>query len=361
MASSSSFSAARLLLVAAALVLLQLASSDSEAAPPLPSGLSFDFYKSSCPQAESIVSSFLQDAIRRDIGLAAALLRVHFHDCFVQGCDGSVLLDKTRAGQSSEKDAPPNVTLRPTAFNAINAVRALLERACGGPVVSCADIAALAARDSVRLAGGPWYAVPLGRRDGLEPAPLQAIFDALPPPTSNVTTLLRFLAKIGLDADDLVSLSGAHTLGIAHCTSFQERLFPEDDPTMNKWFAGQLKLTCPRLNTDNTTANDIRTPDAFDNKYYVDLMNRQGLFTSDQDLHTDARTKPIVTRFAVDQSAFFQQFVKSMVKMGQIQVLTGAKGQIRRDCAVPNAARADDDLPWSVVQTVVEAAESTVL
>lgn len=311
MASSSSFSAARLLLVAAALVLLQLASSDSEAAPPLPSGLSFDFYKSSCPQAESIVSSFLQDAIRRDIGLAAALLRVHFHDCFVQGCDGSVLLDKTRAGQSSEKDAPPNVTLRPTAFNAINAV--------------------------------------------------QAIFDALPPPTSNVTTLLRFLAKIGLDADDLVSLSGAHTLGIAHCTSFQERLFPEDDPTMNKWFAGQLKLTCPRLNTDNTTANDIRTPDAFDNKYYVDLMNRQGLFTSDQDLHTDARTKPIVTRFAVDQSAFFQQFVKSMVKMGQIQVLTGAKGQIRRDCAVPNAARADDDLPWSVVQTVVEAAESTVL
>ena len=168
--------------------------------------------------------------------------------------------------------------------------------------------------------------------------------------------LLSFLAKIGLNADDLVALSGAHTLGIAHCGSFEERLFPKDDPTMDKFFAGHLKLTCPRLKVDNFTANDIRTPDVFDNKFYVDLLNRQGLFTSDQDLHTDAKTKPMVTRFAVDQAAFFDQFVKSMVKMGQINVLTGNQGQIRTDCSIPNAARsAGDELPWSVVETAVES------
>ncbi|EMS67161.1 Peroxidase 12 [Triticum urartu] len=257
--------------------------------------------------AEAIVFAFLKDAIRKDVGLAAALLRIHFHDCFVQGCDGSVLLDRT------------------------NGV------------------------DSEKLAGGPRYAVPLGRRDGLAPASLDTILGALPPPTSKVPVLLSFLAKIGLNADDLVALSGAHTLGIAHCGSFEERLFPKDDPTMDKFFAGHLKLTCPRLKVDNFTANDIRTPDVFDNKFYVDLLNRQGLFTSDQDLHTDAKTKPMVTRFAVDQAAFFDQFVKSMVKMGQINVLTGNQGQIRTDCSVPNAARsAGDELPWSVVETAVE-------
>uniref|UniRef100_R7WD77 Peroxidase n=1 Tax=Aegilops tauschii TaxID=37682 RepID=R7WD77_AEGTA len=289
MASSPSPSAARALLVLAAAALVLSSVSAAAGSPPLAKGLSFDFYSAKCPQAESIVFSFLKDAVRKDVGLAAALLRIHFHDCFVQGCDGSVLLDKTN-GVDSEKVSPPNVTLRPSAFKAINAIRALLQRACGGPVVSCADIAALAARDSVHLAGGPRYA---------------------------------------------------------------------EDPTMNKWFAGHLKLTCPRLKVDNSTANDIRTPDVFDNKYYVDLLNRQGLFTSDQDLHTDAGTKPVVTRFAVNQGAFFDQFVKSMVKMGQINVLTGNQGQIRSDCSLPNAARssAGDELPWSVV----EAAESFVL
>uniref|UniRef100_A0ACD5XDT6 Uncharacterized protein n=1 Tax=Avena sativa TaxID=4498 RepID=A0ACD5XDT6_AVESA len=351
---ASSPSALRVLL----LVVAVLATSASAAAvaartPPLAKGLSYEFYKAKCPQAESIVFNFLRDAIRKDVGLAAALVRIHFHDCFVQGCDGSVLLDKT-GGTDSEKIAPPNVTLRPTAFKAINDLRALLAKACGA-VVSCADIAALAARDSVQLAGGPHYPVPLGRRDGLVPANLTTILGALPPPTSNVTTLLRFLAKISLDADDLVALSGAHTLGIAHCTSFQERLFPNQDPTMDKWFAGQLKLTCPALNITNTTNNDIRTPNVFDNKYYLDLLNRQGLFTSDQDMHTDARTKPKVTKFAVDQAAFFDQYVFSVIKMGQINVLTGNQGQIRNDCSAPNAARSsNDELPWSVLETVAE-------
>uniref|UniRef100_A0ACD5WPY1 Uncharacterized protein n=1 Tax=Avena sativa TaxID=4498 RepID=A0ACD5WPY1_AVESA len=344
-----------LLLVVAALLISVSATAAGGPLPPLAKGLSFQFYKATCPQAESIVSNFLRDAIRKDVGLAAALLRIHFHDCFVQGCDGSVLLDKT-GGTDSEKIAPPNVTLRPTAFKAINDLRALLAKTCGA-VVSCADIAALAARDSVHLAGGPRYPVPLGRRDGLAPANRTTVLGALPAPTSNVTTLLRSLAKINLDANDLVALSGAHTLGIAHCTSFQERLFPQNDVTMNKFFAGQLKLTCPALNTDNTTNNDIRTPNVFDNKYYVDLLNRQGLFTSDQDLHTDARTKPTVTKFAVDQAAFFKQFVFSMVKMGQINVLTGNQGQIRNDCSVPNAARsgAEAELPWSVVEAAAES------
>ncbi|KAL5228078.1 hypothetical protein ABZP36_016343 [Zizania latifolia] len=357
---------AGMLLLAAALLLAAGSSSltavEAAAArlPPPAKGLSYEYYKKSCPQAESIVFGFLQNAIRKDIGLAAALLRLHFHDCFVQGCDGSILLDST--SEKSEKEAPPNVTLRPSAFKAIDDLRDLLEKECGRRVVSCADIVTLAARDSVHLAGGPWYDVPLGRHDGLTFASQAAVRDALPSPDSNVTVLLKALAKIKLDANDLVALSGAHTVGIAHCSSFEERLFPEQDPTMNKWFAGHLKLTCPVLNTINTTVNDIRTPDTFDNKYYVDLQNQQGLFTTDQGLYTDARTKPLVTKFAVDESAFFEQFKYSMIKMGQIEVLTGVQGQIRKHCSVPNTAAGNgDEMPWSVVETVAEAAESLVL
>ncbi|XP_066313307.1 cationic peroxidase SPC4-like [Miscanthus floridulus] len=351
------------LVAAAAVVALQAAAGDVEPVegryPPLAPGLSFDFYKKSCPKAESIVREFLSSAVRQNVGLAAALIRLHFHDCFVQGCDASVLLDSTPT-QPSEQLSPPNLTLRPAAFKAVNDIRARLQQACGR-VVSCADIVALAARESVALGGGPAYKVPLGRRDGLAPASNATVLGALPPPTSKVPTLLSFLAKINLDVTDLVALSGGHTVGIAHCSSFDNRLFPTQDPTLNKCFAGQLYGTCPTNTTVNTTVNDVRTPNTFDNKYYVDLLNREGLFTSDQDLLTNATTRPIVTKFAVDQNAFFEQFVYSYVKMGQIDVLTGSQGQVRANCSVRNAGAGGDELPWSVVETVVDAAGSLVL
>ena len=112
---------------------------------------------------------------------------------------------------------------------------------------------------------------------------------------------------------------------------------------MNQYFAN---ITCPTSNTSNTTVLDIRTPKKFDNKYYVDLMNHQGLFTSDQDLYTDKRTRGIVTRFAVNQSLSFEKFAVAMIKMGQLNVLTGKQGEIRTNCS----ARNGNDLGlWSVV------------
>nr|XP_010930945.1 cationic peroxidase SPC4 [Elaeis guineensis] len=318
--------------------------SEAQTYPPIVDGLSFNFYECICPHAEFIIRNFLSTAFKSNISLAAGLLRIHFHDCFVQGCDGSVLLDGT-ASDPSEKDQLPNLTLQPAAFKAINDIKALLDQACG-QVVSCADIAALAARDSVYLSGGPNYKVPLGRRDSLTFASRNATLAGLPAPTSNVTTLLEVFNKINLDTTDLVTLSGGHTIGRAHCSSFNNRLFPSPDPTMNKSFAKNLYLTCPTNTTVNTTVNDIRSPNAFDNKYYVDLMNREGLFTSDQDMYTDSRTKPTVTSFAINQSLFFENFVYSIVKMGQVSVLTGDQGEIRANCSAPNPTT---KFLWSVV------------
>nr|ACN25040.1 peroxidase [Doritis pulcherrima x Phalaenopsis hybrid cultivar] len=306
----------------------------SQSLPPIVNGLSFSFYKSSCPELDSIVRKFLKQQFKKDIGLAAALLRVHFHDCFVQGCDGSVLLDGSASGPS-EKNAPPNLTLRPEAFKAINDIRALIDSKCGS-VVSCADVLALAARDSVSLSGGPRYKVPLGRRDGLTFATRNATVASLPAPTFNVSAILPVLARINLDAADLVALSGGHTIGRGHCASFSNRIFPSRDPTMDQTFFNNLRGTCPSSNSTNTTVLDIRSPNVFDNKYYVDLMNRQGLFTSDEDLYMDSRTKQTVLDFALNQSLFFEKSSFSMVKMGQLSVLTGGNGEIRTNCSARN-------------------------
>lgn len=70
------------------------------------------------------------------------------------------------------------------------------------------------------------------------------------------------LSKINLDATDLVALSGGHTIGLGHCASFESRLFPRQDPTLNATFAGHLRRTCPAKGTDRRTPLDVRTPDA---------------------------------------------------------------------------------------------------
>lgn len=156
------------------------------------------FYRYSCPNAEAIVSDVVRFFYQNDRTIAPGLLRMHFHDCFVRGCDGSILID----GSSSEKTAVPNLTLR--GFEVIDDAKKELESICPG-VVSCSDILALAARDSVYLTGGPRWNVPTGRRDGF----VSSASDVnLPSFTDSVDEQKRKFADVGLNARDLVALLG---------------------------------------------------------------------------------------------------------------------------------------------------------
>ncbi|KAH1206766.1 Peroxidase 12 [Glycine max] len=311
--------------------------------PPVVKGLSYSFYSKTCPKLESIVRKHLKKVFKDDNGQAPALLRIFFHDCFVQGCDGSLLLD----GSPSERDQPANGGIRTEALQTIDDIRAIIHKECGR-IVSCADITVLAARDSVFLTGGPDYAVPLGRRDGLSFS-TSGTSDLPKPFNTTGVTLDAFAAK-NFDVTDVVALSGAHTFGRAHCGTFFNRLSPLD-PNMDKTLAKQLQSTCPDANSGNTANLDIRTPTVFDNKYYLDLMNRQGVFTSDQDLLNDKRTKGLVNAFALNQTLFFEKFVDATIKLSQLDVLTGNQGEIRGKCNVVNARKS---LLTSVVEEVVQ-------
>jgi peroxidase len=188
--------------------------------------------------------------------------------------------------------------------------------------------------------GGPFFEVPLGRRDGLAPASRDLVF-TLPGPDTAVPTLLGKFKNRSLDAVDLVALSGAHTVGRGHCSSFNSRLPPNgDDGTMAPAFRQTLAAKCAK-DPNAAQVLDVRTPNAFDNKYYFDLIAKQGLFKSDQGLMNDGNTNRTATRYALNQAAFFDQFSRSMVKMSQMDVLTGNAGEVRFNCAVPNARRVD--------------------
>ncbi|KAG4176369.1 hypothetical protein ERO13_A11G240700v2 [Gossypium hirsutum] len=118
------------------------------------------FYSNTCPYDESIVSSVVRNAAQSISNIPPVLLRLHFHDCFVEGCDGSILIQN---GPKAERHAFGHQGVG--GFEVIEQAKAQLEATCPG-VVSCADIVALAARDAIALANGPSYEVPTRRRDG---------------------------------------------------------------------------------------------------------------------------------------------------------------------------------------------------
>ncbi|XP_072992782.1 peroxidase 11-like [Typha latifolia] len=303
-----------------------------------PSQLSLDYYSKSCPAAEHIVRQEMECAVRQNPRNAAIILRLHFHDCFVQGCDGSVLLDDT-ATLIGEKQADQNANSL-KGFDLIDKIKVKLEAECP-KVVSCADLLAIAARDAVILVGGPYWDVPVGRLDSKTASLDKANID-IPTPKQGLFTLIsKFLVK-GLSITDMVALVGSHTIGVSRCVNFRERIYGNFQLTSkfapaSEIYLTKLKETCPMDGRDdNISPMDYITPIVFDNAFFGTLLRGDGLLNSDQKLTSliGFQTTNLVTKYWADPIAFLKQFSDSMVKMGNITNPEG--GEVRKNCRFVN-------------------------
>uniref|UniRef100_A0A0E0E5T3 Peroxidase n=1 Tax=Oryza meridionalis TaxID=40149 RepID=A0A0E0E5T3_9ORYZ len=303
--------------------------------------LSQSYYASTCPNVEALVRGAVTQKLKETFNAAPGTLRLFFHDCFVRGCDASVLI----AGPDDEHSAGADTTLSPDALDLITRAKAAVDAdaQCANKV-SCADILALAARDVVSQAGGPYYQVELGRLDG-KVGTRAVVKHSLPGAAFDLDQLNKLFATNGLTQTDMIALSGGHTIGVTHCDKFVRRLYqfkgaaPQYSPPMNLAFLRQMRQTCPLSYSPTTVAMlDAVTPNKFDNGYFQTLQQLKGLLASDQVLFADRRSRATVNYFAANQTAFFDAFVAAITKLGRVGVKTaaGSDAEIRRVCTKVN-------------------------
>lgn len=123
--------------------------------------------------------------------------------------------------------------------------------------------------------------------------------------------------------------AGAHTLGVARCTSFKNRL-TQQDPTLDTEFAKTLSKTCSA--GDNAEQSFDPTRNDFDNAYFNSLVSNNGVLTSDQTLYNSPKTRNIVNTYAMNQALFFLDFQQAMVKMSLLDIKEGSRGEVRKNC-----------------------------
>ncbi|QCD85592.1 peroxidase 17 [Vigna unguiculata] len=293
------------------------------------------FYSETCPNAEVIVRDVMKRALAVEPRSVASVMRFQFHDCFVNGCDASMLLDDTPT-MVGEKLALSNInSLR--SFEVVDQVKEALENACPA-VVSCADIIIMASRDAVALTGGPDWEVRLGRLDSLS-ASQEDSNEIMPSPRANASALIDLFQKYNLSVKDLVALSGSHSVGQGRCFSIMFRLYNQSgsgrpDPAIDYGYREELERLCPLDVDQNVTGNLDSTPLVFDNQYFKDLVSGRGFLNSDQTLFTFPQTREFVRFFSRNQDQFFKAFVEGMLKMGDLQ--SGRPGEVRTNCRVVN-------------------------
>ncbi|KAK7309725.1 hypothetical protein RJT34_06682 [Clitoria ternatea] len=302
-----------------------------------------DFYIDSCPDAEQIVSDALTDIFKSNPNSIANLIRLQFHDCFVVGCDASVLLDYSKAGDKVEKSSMLNGQLLKGA-DLIDDIKAKLEQRCPG-TVSCSDTLVFATNEAMTLAGLPRRKALGGRRDSLVSLASVAERNNLPMPNWSMDQMLELFKRKGYTPEEMVVLLGAHSVGVAHCDTFMERVYDyartgKPDAALPKKVANEMKMQCPHAGTPqfrNPPVSFDETPTVLDNLFFKNMVEKKKtLLITDSHLIADPRTFPIVKQMADDQALFQRRFVEVMDKLTSMNALIGTDGEIRKTCRSSN-------------------------
>ncbi|GFR50939.1 hypothetical protein Agub_g13259 [Astrephomene gubernaculifera] len=229
------------------------------------------------PEVKAAVDKALAKAVTK--GKAAVALRLPFHDAGTfSGSQGGGGLN---ASVRFELDRPENMGLK-RGWRIVEQLRGDLRGTPADGCVSDADLVALAGAFAVRLCGGPDIAVPIGRpvAAGADPA------GRMPGETFSAEQLKAAFADKGLSVQEMVALSGAHTLG--------SKGFGDPVRFDNEYYTSLLRR--PWTNPDDPMASMIGLP-------------------SDHVLPDDPDCLPYIRTYAEDQDAFFRDFAAAYVKM----------------------------------------------
>ncbi|MED6109041.1 hypothetical protein PIB30_029994 [Stylosanthes scabra] len=296
-----------------------------------------DYYNATCPDFARIVREQVFTKQSTVPATAAGVLRLFFHDCITDGCDASIFISSNAYNPHAERDADMNMSLSGDAFDLVIKIKNMLELTCPG-VVSCSDIVAQATRDLVKMVGGPYFPVRLGRKDSLE-SNASKVATSLPTQYMTMDDIINRFAARKFTVREMVALTGAHTIGFTHCKEFANRIFnfsptSQVDPTLHPKFAEGLRHVCANYTKDPSMSafNDPRSPSKFDNAYFGNVLKGLGLLRSDYLLGSDPRTRPIVEEYSMNEQAFFRDFSKAMEKLAVLGVKTGNAGEIRSRC-----------------------------
>lgn len=212
---------------------------------------------------------------------AGNLLRWAFHDSGT--FDGVKKTGGANGSLVNELARPENGGLK-YGFAVLKPVKAAIDEQ--GIAITWADLIQLAGAEAVAVCGGPKIDIKMGRKDNTDPNGDPA--GQLPSATATAAELKELFGRNGYTTQDVVALSGAHTIGSAR----------KNKPL------GPMEKTYKQ----------------FDNEYFKMLLAGGGAFESDRNLVADPETKKLVELYAKDQGRFFKDYVAAHEKMANMGV-----------------------------------------
>jgi len=212
------------------------------------------------------------------------------------------------------------------------------------PQISWADLIQLAGACAIEAVGGPRIPMKYGRLDtegplqcppeGALPAAAAPFEDGAPDAASHLRNVFY---RMGFDDQEIVALSGAHTIG---------RAFKERSGTVTNGYgeASATKFTCPMANVRHDGAQGVGMAGGkswtkrwltFDNSYFQREYAAEPellWLETDAALHNDTRFAPHFARYAADQRAFFRDFAAVFAKLSERGSKFDPPEGIRIDC-----------------------------
>ncbi|TVU21301.1 hypothetical protein EJB05_30929, partial [Eragrostis curvula] len=176
----------------------------------------------------------------------------------------------------------------------------------------------------------------------------------LPDSVDDVEKLIKTFAKKNFTVEELVILTGAHSIGQGHCSSFRGRL-TEPASQITPAYQALLNYKCPQ-GSDPVVDNNVRDedynvvakympgftsrvrkiPDFLDNSFYHNTLAKIVTFHSDWTLLTHEEALGHVHEYADNATLWDEDFADSMLKLSKLPMPAGSKGEIRKKCNIVN-------------------------